>query len=92
MIGDVTQAAYLGPWLWKADGREGRQLRHRQDRRGLARHRAQDARPKATCKLHENHHLWSKTRIGQAQPDGQFKVVSEIAELIEPDPFPKGYQ
>ena len=43
-------------------------------------------------KLHENHHLWSKARIGQAQADGQFKVVAESAALIEPNPFPKGYQ
>jgi urea transport system substrate-binding protein len=43
-------------------------------------------------KVHDNHHLWSKARIGQAQPDGQFKVVAESADLIEPNPFPKGYQ
>jgi urea transport system substrate-binding protein len=42
VIGDVTQAAYLGPWLWKADRREGRQLRRRQGRCRLAGHRVQD--------------------------------------------------
>ena len=42
-------------------------------------------------KLHPNHHLWSKLRIGQWQTDGQAKVLYE-SELIEPDPFPKGYQ
>ena len=26
VIGDVTQAAYLGPWLWKAGGRTGEKL------------------------------------------------------------------
>jgi urea transport system substrate-binding protein len=36
--------------------------------------------------------LWSRTRIGQAQADGQFKVVAESPDLIEPNPFPKGYQ
>ena len=41
VIGDVTQAAYLGPWLWKADRREGGQLRRRQGRGGFARHRVQ---------------------------------------------------
>ena len=40
----------------------------------------------------ENHHLWSKARIGEMLPDGQFKVVAESPELIKPDPFPKGYQ
>ena len=37
VIGDVTQAAYLGPVAMEADGRKGRQLRHRQDRGGLTR-------------------------------------------------------
>ena len=41
VIGDVTQAAYLGPWLWKLTVREGRQLRRRQDRSRLDRHRIQ---------------------------------------------------
>jgi urea transport system substrate-binding protein len=35
--------------------------------------------------------LWSKLRIGQARLDGQFDVLYE-SELIEPNPFPKGYQ
>jgi urea transport system substrate-binding protein len=35
--------------------------------------------------------LWSKARIGEALADGQFKVINE-SELIEPNPFPKGYQ
>ena len=47
--------------------------------------------PEGYVKLHENHHLWSKTRIGQIQKNGQFKVVYE-SDLIEPNPFPKGYQ
>ena len=29
-----------------------------------------------------------KTRIGLAQPDGQYKVVYETKELMEPNPFP----
>ena len=47
--------------------------------------------PEGYVKIHPNHHLWSKLRIGQAQLDGQFKVLYE-SELIEPNPFPKGYQ
>ena len=38
-----------------------------------------------------NHHLWSKLRIGQWGVEGQAKVLYESG-LIEPDPFPKGYQ
>ena len=47
--------------------------------------------PEGYVKIHDNHHLWSKTRIGQVLPNGQFKVVYESG-LIEPNPFPKGYQ
>jgi urea transport system substrate-binding protein len=90
VIGDVTQAAYLGPWLWKA---------------GVERAKSFDVdkvvaaspdielktAPEAYVKIHKNHHLWSKLRIGQVQGDGQFKVLYESG-LIEPNPFPKGYQ
>ena len=47
--------------------------------------------PEGYVKLHENHHLWSKTRIGEVQKNGQFKLIFESG-LIEPNPFPKGYQ
>ncbi len=60
-------------------GREGRQLRHRQGRGGLARHRIQ-GRARRLRELHENHHLWSKTRVGKAKPDGQFEVIFESAD------------
>ena len=41
VIGDVTQAAYLGPWLWKLTVEKAGSLRHRQGRRRLARRRVQ---------------------------------------------------
>ena len=42
-------------------------------------------------KVHPNHHLWSKLRVGEVQLDGQYKVLYESG-LIEPNPFPEGYQ
>ena len=48
--------------------------------------------PEGYVKIHPNHHLWSKARIGEALINGQFKVVAESPSLIEPNPFPKGYQ
>ena len=48
--------------------------------------------PEGYVKVHENHHLWSKSRIAMGMPDATFKIVSESPELIKPDPFPKGYQ
>ena len=90
VIGDVTQAAYLGPWLWKAAVEKAGSFdvdKVVAASPGLELKTA----PEGYVKVHANHHLWSKTRIGEAQKDGQFKVIYE-SDLIEPNPFPKGYQ
>lgn len=90
VIGDVTQAAYLGPWLWKAAVEKAGSFDV--DKIAAASPGIELASaPEGYVKVHENHHLWSKLRIGEAQADGQYKVIYE-SELIEPNPFPKGYQ
>ncbi|MES2820732.1 MAG: urea ABC transporter substrate-binding protein [Pseudomonadota bacterium] len=90
VIGDVTQAAYLGPWLWKAAVEKAGSFDV--DKVAAASPGIElTTAPEGYVKVHENHHLWSKTRIGQVQADGQFKTVFESG-LIEPNPFPKGYQ
>jgi urea transport system substrate-binding protein len=90
VIGDVTQAAYLGPWLWKAAVEKAGSFDV--DKVVAASPGIElTTAPEGYVKVHENHHLWSKARIGQVLPNGQFKVVHE-SELIEPNPFPKGYQ
>jgi urea transport system substrate-binding protein len=91
VIGDVTQAAYLGPFLWKlavekagsfdidkiAEASPGIEF---------------EGAPEGYVRIHDNHHLWSKTRVGMAKEDGQYEVIYETADLVEPDPFPEGYQ
>jgi urea transport system substrate-binding protein len=90
VIGDVTQAAYLGPWLWKAAVEKAGSFDV--DKVVAASPGIElTTAPEGYVKIHDNHHLWSKTRIGEVLPDGQFKVVYE-SDLIEPNPFPKGYQ
>lgn len=89
VIGDVTQAAYLGPWLWKeaverAGSFDVEKVTATSPGIEL------DTAPEGYVKVHDNHHLWSKTRIGQWRRDGQADVVWE-SDLIEPDPFPEGY-
>ena len=91
VIGDVTQAAYLGPWLWKAAVEKAGSFdidKIKESSPGIELTMA----PEGYVKIHPNHHLWSKTRIGRAKDDGQYAVVFETKELIEPDPFPEGYQ
>ena len=92
VIGDVTQAAYLGPWLWKAAVEKAGsfdvdKVVKASETAGIELKTA----PEGYVKLHPNHHLWSKTRVAQWGKDGQAKVVFESG-LIEPNPFPKGYQ
>lgn len=91
VIGDVTQAAYLGPWLWKKAVEKAGSFdidAVRAASPGIE----MDNAPEGYVRIHENQHLWSKLRIGHAQADGQYEVVYETDELMEPDPFPEGYQ
>jgi urea transport system substrate-binding protein len=90
VIGDVTQAAYLGPWLWKAAVEKAGSFEV--DKVVAASPDIElTTAPEGYVKVHPNHHLWSKLRIGQVQDTGQFKVLYESG-LIEPNPFPEGYQ
>ena len=90
VIGDVTQAAYLGPWLWKEAVEKAKSFDVDKVVAASAGIELKTA-PEGYVKIHKNHHLWSKLRIGQVQSNGQFKVLYESG-LIEPNPFPKGYQ
>ena len=90
VIGDVTQAAYLGPWLWKMAVEKAGSFDVDKVVAASPDLELKTA-PEGYVKIHPNHHLWSKLRIGQARLDGQFDVLYE-SELIEPNPFPKGYQ
>ena len=91
VIGDVTQAAYLGPWLWKAAVEKAGSFDIDKVRKASPGIELTNA-PEGYVRIHKNHHLWSKTRVGLAQKDGQYKVVYESNDLIEPNPFPEGYQ
>jgi len=91
VIGDVTQAAYLGPWLWKLTVEKAGSFDI--DKIAAASPGIEfKGAPEGYVRIHENHHLWSKTRVGKAKLDGQFELIFETSDLIEPDPFPKGYQ
>ena len=91
MIGVVSQAAYLGPWLWKFTVEKAGSFDV--DKIAAASPGIEfKGAPEGYVKIDDNHHLWSRARIGEMLPDGQFKVVAESPELIKPDPFPKGYQ
>ncbi|OZI32358.1 urea ABC transporter substrate-binding protein [Bordetella genomosp. 10] len=91
VIGDVTQAAYLGPWLWKMAVEKAGSFDVDKVVAAAPNQEFKEA-PEGYVKVDPNHHLWSRTRVGQIRKDGQFDVVFETKDLIKPDPFPKGYQ
>ena len=90
VVGDVTQAAYLGPWLWKAAVELAGSFDVDKAVVALPGYELTTA-PEGYVKVDANHHLLSKLRIGQWRKDGQADLVYE-SDLIAPDPFPKGYQ
>jgi urea transport system substrate-binding protein len=83
VIGDVTQAAYLGPWLWKAAVEKAGSFDV--DKVAAASPGIElKTAPEGYVKVHKNHHLWSKLRIGRVRADGQYDVLYE-SSLIEPN-------
>jgi urea transport system substrate-binding protein len=89
VIGDVTQAAYEGPWLWKMGVEKAGSFDV--DKVVAASPGIEFSAPEGVVKVDENHHLWSKLVIGLWQKDGQSKVLYQ-SDYIKPNPFPKGYQ
>lgn len=90
VIGDGAHNAYIAPWLWKMAVEKagsfdvGKVLAASP---GVEFSQA----PVGSVRIHENHHLWSRTCIGRARRDGQFDVIRTTPELIEPNPFPEGF-
>ncbi len=90
VIGDVTQAAYLGPWLWKAAVEKAGSFDI--DKVAAASPGIElNTAPEGYVKVHENHHLVTKARVGKWNKSGQAEVIY-TSDLIEPNPFPEGYQ
>lgn len=89
-IGDVTQAGYEGPWLWKAAVEKAGSFDT--DKVVKAEESGQitfDA-PEGMVYLEPNHHLKTRLRIGEWRADGQADIVY-TSDYIMPNPFPKGY-
>ena len=89
-IGDVTQAAYEGPWLWKAAVEKAGSFDTdkvvKAEESGTITFKA----PEGMVYLEPNHHLKTRLRIGEWRADGQADIVY-TSDYIMPNPFPKGY-
>lgn len=92
VIGDVTQAAYLGPWIWKAAVEKAGSFDIDKIHAAHGGIELPDA-PEGYVRVHDtNQHLWSRAKMGKIRADGQIDVIAISDDLIEPDPFPQGYQ
>ena len=92
VIGDVTQAAYLGPWLWKKTVEKAGSFDIDKIAEASSGIEFENA-PEGYVRIHDkNHHLWSRAKIGKILKNGQFELIAESEDLIEPDPYPEGYQ
>ncbi len=89
-IGDVTQAAYEGPWLWKAAVEKAGSFDTDKVVKAEESGTIQFDAPEGMVYLEPNHHLKTRLRIGEWRSDGQADIVY-TSDYIMPNPFPKGY-
>ena len=89
VIGDVTQAAYLGPWLWKAAVEKAGSFDVDKVVAASPGIELKNA-PEGYVKLHENHHLWSKTRIGHGAAGRPVQGGRRVAEPDRAESVPQG--
>lgn len=89
-IGDVTQAAYIGPWIWKAAVEMARSFDTDKVVKAEESGKISYDAPEGMVYLEPNHHLKTRLRIGRWRADGQADIVY-TSDYIMPNPFPKGY-
>lgn len=88
VIGDPMECAYNSVYLWKAGVEKAKSFKPAEVIAASA--GLQIDAPEGIVRIHQtNHHVWKKVRVGRARPDGQFDIVWESPQLIEPNPFPK---
>ncbi len=88
VIGDPMQCAYNSVYLWKMGVEKAKSF---DPMKVIAASGAIEIdAPEGKVRIHAtNQHVWKKVRIGKARADGQFDIVWESPNLIQPNPFPK---
>jgi urea transport system substrate-binding protein len=89
-IGDVTQAGYEGPWLWKAAVEKAGSFDTDKVVKAEESGKISLDAPEGMVYLESNHHLKTRLRVGEWRADGQADIVY-TSDYIMPNPFPKGY-
>lgn len=88
VIGDPMEVAYNSVYLWKLAVEKAKSF---DPEKVLAASAGVEIdAPEGKVRVHStNQHVWKKVRVGKALANGQFEVVWESPELVEPNPFPK---
>jgi urea transport system substrate-binding protein len=88
VVGDPMQCGYNSVYLWK-NAVEKAQSFAPDDVLKASQGLTIEA-PEGTLRFdEENHHVWKKVRVGRALEDGQFEIVHETPDLVQPNPFPE---
>ncbi|NDZ17029.1 urea ABC transporter substrate-binding protein [Variovorax sp. WS11] len=87
VIGDPMEVAYNSVYLWKLAVEKAKSF---DPEKVLAASAGVELdAPEGKVRVHAtNQHVWKKVRIGKALPNGQFDIVWESANQVEPNPFP----
>jgi urea transport system substrate-binding protein len=87
LVGDATEASYVGLRLWALAARESGTPAPASVQRAIL--RQSFLAPEGVVSVGATtRHLWKTVRIGQARRDGQFDVVWESSRPVRPVPFP----
>lgn len=87
VIGDPMEVAYNSVYLWKLAVEKAKSF---DPEKVLAASAGVEIdAPEGKVRVHAgNQHVWKKVRVGKALADGQFEIVWESPNLVEPNPFP----
>ncbi|VTU38664.1 urea ABC transporter substrate-binding protein [Variovorax sp. RA8] len=87
VIGDPMEVAYNSVYLWKLAVEKAKSF---DPEKVLAASASVELdAPEGKVRVHAtNQHVWKKVRVGKALPNGQFDIVWESPNLVEPNPFP----
>ncbi|WP_095532128.1 urea ABC transporter substrate-binding protein [Desulfotomaculum nigrificans] len=88
---DPIEAGYFGVYLWAEAVKKANSTDVGKVKEAIK--TVEFQAPEGLVKINgENQHTWKTVRIGEVQPDGQFKELWNSGGPVKPDPYLKGYE
>lgn len=88
VIGDAMESAWVGVHLWAQAARDAGSTAPTAVRQTIGR-QSMNAPEGIVSVDATNQHLWKTVHVGQAQANGQFRIVWSSDQPIRPEPFPQ---